>query len=115
MANTSQADNVLQGPQGIAVLSERLNSVAAAVDDIRDRLGHMATKEQVAQLVSRSEFDRQTWELTKLREDMDREVASIRTDIDRNSFRKLWSHVTTIVSGLVSLLALWAAVTGWKP
>ena len=115
MANLNPADNVLAGPQGIAVLSERLNALATAVEDIRDRLGHMATKEQVAQLVSRSEFERQTWELGKLREDLNREIKSVKDEIDRKSLWKLWGHFTTIASGLVSLIALYAAMTGWKP
>ena len=109
-----------------AVLSERLRALTEAVEDIKNSLQHMATKEQVAQLVSRSEFDRARWDIEQLRKDHERtqtetglliskSIEALRGEIERASVKSLWKNLTTVVAGLSGILALIVALTGWRP
>lgn len=90
----------------LEVVAYKLQSLAESIDDIKRSMTHMATKEQVAALVSRSEFERQSWELAAHKEHTDREIRTLRDEIERNSVRKLWATITTLASGAAGIVAL---------
>ncbi len=96
-------------------MAERMRVLSEQMEDIKLSLSHMATKEQVAQLVGRNEFERQTWALEQLRIDMERESKALREEIERSSVRKLWGNLTAIVGGLLSIAVLVVTLTGWRP
>lgn len=106
MPPTDKQDTVRHGALSPELFAYQLQSLAAAVEEIKLGMAHMATKEQVALLVSRSEFERQTWELDAHRQQTDREFRALREEIERNSVRKLWATVTTIASGAAGIVAL---------
>lgn len=114
VANGQNGD-ILTEQQHYAVLVERLRTIGEAVEKIEARLDKMPTMELWEQLVKRSEFDRQTWEISQLRKDMERLAKETEDKIDANSPRRLWGNVTTIASGVISIIALLAALGIWKP
>lgn len=99
-------DTVRNQALSLELFAFQLQALADSVEEIKRGMQHMATKEQVALLVSRSEFDRQTWELNAHREQTNREFRAIRDEIERNSVRKLWATITTIASGAAGIVAL---------
>lgn len=107
MPNADKPDTVrASGPLSPELFAYQLQQLAEAVEQIKRGMEHMATKEQVALLVSRSEFDRQTWELNAHKEQTEREFRLLRDDIERNSVRKLWATITTLASGAAGIVAL---------
>mgnify|MGYP006349706559 FL=1 len=97
MPQTAQLSSL--GPQDsavvIAVLVEQMKQLAIAMEQIRDSLSHMATKEQVAQLVSRSEFQEFKWRLE-----------AVERKAEENSAWNLWKNWLVIVGGVGGMLAL---------
>lgn len=107
MQPTAQLSSIGQASEHavtIAVMLEKLGTLTEAMEQIRNSLQHMATKEQVAQLVSRSEFEKMAWRIEQLEK-----------QAQDNSPLAVWKNFTLVVSGLVSLIALVVAVTGWRP
>ena len=115
MATNNKTDTLLADAEGFAVLVERVGNMAKSIEEMRVGISHMATKEQVAQLVSRSEFEKLEWEITRIRDDSQRMETSLRSEIDRGSIKKLWQNFTSVVSGALSVIGLVIAITGWQP
>ncbi len=88
----------------IAILVEQMGHLAEKMEQMNSRLDHMATKEQVAQLVARPEFDRLAWRLEQ-----------VERAVEENKPLNLWKNLTVIVGGVGGIIALVVTVTGWKP
>jgi hypothetical protein len=114
MSNSQNADTLLADAEGFAVLVERFGNMAKSLDEMKSAMSHMATKEQVAQLVGRNEFQKLEWEIARMRDDAQKMESTLRAEIDRGSIKKLWNNFTSIVSGALAVLALVIALTGWK-
>lgn len=93
----------------------QLDKLAEAMADIKASLEHMATKEQVAQLVSRREFDRLSWDLQRHKDDHSRQISELKIIIDGRSWRALLQNWALVVSVATSTIALYAVIVGWKP
>lgn len=106
MIQPEKVDTARSQALSLEIFAFQLQALAESVEEIKRGMMHMATKEQVALLVSRSEFDRQKWELDAHRQQTEREFSAIRDEIERNSVRKLWATVTTIASGAAGIVAL---------
>jgi hypothetical protein len=88
----------------IAILVEQMGHLAEKMEQMNSRLDHMATKEQVAQLVARPEFDRLAWRMEQ-----------VERAVEENKPLNLWKNLTVIIGGLGGIIALVVTVTGWKP
>jgi predicted Holliday junction resolvase-like endonuclease len=110
MPPTSQLSNIdAKDPSVIiAILVEQMSHLAEKMEQmnvqVNARLDHMATKEQVAQLVARPEFERLAWRLEQ-----------VEKAVEENKPLNLWKNLTVVVGGVGGILALIVALTGWKP
>jgi hypothetical protein len=113
MAQTPQLSNIdAKDPAvAIALLAQQMTHLAEKLEQMDSRLDHMATKEQVAQLVARSEFDRLSWRVSEHEKDFIR----LAKTVEDNKPMSLWKSFTFVVSGVTAVLVLVATVTGWKP
>ncbi len=105
-----QNDDTLStaAPTNIAVLVERMTTLATTVQDIKQRLDHMATKEQVAQMVARPEFERLTWELAQHKRDTENQFKAILESMSARSWRAIFKDWTLIAAAISSTVALYA-------
>lgn len=71
------------------------------MEALNTRLEHMERN-----LVSRPEFDRHKWELEQHKKDTEREINSLREEIESKSVAKLWTRITTFAAGLSGVIAL---------
>jgi hypothetical protein len=106
MPPTNQLSNIdAKDPSVIiAILVEQMGHLAEKMEQMNSRLDHMATKEQVAQLVARPEFDRLAWRMEQ-----------VERAVEENKPLNLWKNLTVIIGGLGGIIALVVTLTGWKP
>jgi hypothetical protein len=95
----------------IALLAQHIAHLAENLESMNSRLDHMATKEQVAQLVARSEFDRLSWRVAEQERDFVRLVKTV----EDNKPMSLLKSFTFVVSGVTAVIVLVITLTGWKP
>jgi hypothetical protein len=114
-----QPNKLQPDAEGFAVLAERVGNMMDAINglrsEFRESIAQMVEHKDIAHFVKQGELERQKWEIDQLRRDLSASEARLREEIDRSSVKKLWGSFTGIVSGILSVIALVAVLTGWKP
>jgi chromosome segregation ATPase len=106
MANAQTKETLQADAQGFGALIERVSHMTQALERLTNETSQMrAVMESV-----RLDQIRLQAEINLVSSQLQSTARELRDEIDRNSVKKLWANMTSIVAGLVSIVALLVAL-----
>jgi regulator of replication initiation timing len=106
MSNVQSTETLQPGERDFGALIERVSNMTKALDRMATETNAMRG---VVESIRTDQIKLQA-EIKLVSSQLERTEKELRAEIERNSIKKVWSNLTSIVAGLVSILALLVAL-----